>query len=387
MREMARVVATALLFTASAVHAQQYSAVDLGTLGGKFSYGAAINASGQITGYSANASGAWHAFVTNASTDAMSDLGALGGSANQSFGNGINARGQVVGWSDIDSGSQAFVRNPSSAAMSGLGPSNFQSAGYAINDHGQVAGLSYNSGGSAHAVVINSSTNAITDLGTLVGPSGGSVGTGINNAGFVTGWSDAGGGNEHAFLADSKTRSLLDLGTLEGGDGSSYGNGINARGQVTGYSSVTPYTFHAFVTVGKSDTLRDIGTLGGSFSAGYGINDHGEVTGTAARSNGLDVGFLYANGKMIDLNSLLSASQQAQFTIQSGQGINDRGQIVADGIVDATGQRVAFLLNPTGIPAVPNPPSAWMMMLGLGVFAAVFAKRQGVAFPSPRQLS
>src|SRR5262245_20731382 len=70
---------------------------------------------------------------------------------------------------------------------------------------------------------------AITDLGTLGGPS--SYPTGINNAGQVVGWSDTNtSGVTHAFLYQNGT--ITDLGTL--GGAYSAAAGINNAGQVIG---------------------------------------------------------------------------------------------------------------------------------------------------------
>jgi probable HAF family extracellular repeat protein len=74
--------------------ATTYRLTDLGTLGGSSSIGFAVNASGQVTGYSSIADDAeFHAFLWNGAT--MLDLGTLGGESSQ--GAAINASGQVTG--------------------------------------------------------------------------------------------------------------------------------------------------------------------------------------------------------------------------------------------------------------------------------------------------
>jgi hypothetical protein len=69
---------------------------------------------------------------------------------------------------------------------------------------------------------------------------------------------------------------------------------------------------------------------------------------------------LWSNGTATDLNSLVNAA--SGWVLLSANSINDSGQIVGDGIFN--GQKEAFLLTPTPIPA-----AAWLMGSGLfGLF-------------------
>ena len=70
---------------------------DLGTLGGAFSYAAAINEKDQVVGSSDTAAGTSHAFLWQRGT--MTDLGTLGGDF--SYAIAVNARGQVIGVSSL----------------------------------------------------------------------------------------------------------------------------------------------------------------------------------------------------------------------------------------------------------------------------------------------
>jgi probable HAF family extracellular repeat protein len=153
------------------------------------------------------------------------------------------------------------------------------------------------------------------------------------------------------------------------GGTSSYGDGINSNGQVTGYSYINgDNATHAFLY--SNGVMQDLGTFGYSSSYGpesYGraINSSGQVTGSATfHGNGsLDHAFLYSNGQMLDLN-LEIGSAAALYTLVEGEAINDSGLIVVNGVVNATGQNVAFLLTPTS--AVPLPAAIWLVLSGLG---------------------
>src|SRR5688572_107027 len=95
LRAAVALAAAGLLASPAADAATIYN---LGDLGGGQSFGHAINASGQVTGYSHTA-GDPRAFIYSGipgSGGAMHNLGTLG---ENSFGHGINATGQVVGTS------------------------------------------------------------------------------------------------------------------------------------------------------------------------------------------------------------------------------------------------------------------------------------------------
>ena len=96
-------VLLAVLLAALAGNARAATApfipIDLGTLGGSDSAALAVNARGQVVGYSSMTryGAETHAFFWT-QAGGMIDLGTLGGM--NSLAEAVNDRGQVVGWSD-----------------------------------------------------------------------------------------------------------------------------------------------------------------------------------------------------------------------------------------------------------------------------------------------
>lgn len=157
---------------------------------------------------------------------------------------------------------------------------------------------------------------------------------------------------------------MQDLGTLGGTQ--STGTSINNAGQVTGYSTTATGATHAFFY--SNGTMTDLGSLGFD-SFGEGINSEGEVTGYAYTSSGSDPhAFVYRDGALLDLNSLIDPSTPlpSDITLEEGQGINDEGWIVADGIDRGTGEQEAYLLTP-----VPLNPGVWLFASGLCLLCVV----------------
>src|SRR5207244_293840 len=91
----------------------------------------------------------------------------------------------------------------------------------------------------------------------------------------------------------------------------------------------------------------DLGTLGGDNSEAYGVNNFGDIVGYAKDGSGAKHAFIYQNGVMQDLNSLITLG--SGWVLTSAEAINDRGQIVGYG-TSPSGQMHGFLVtltNPT----------------------------------------
>lgn len=189
--------------------------IDLGTLpGGTTSYATGINSGGQITGWSdtiqpgTSSPLTCHAFIyENGQMTDLGNLSATGEFANSSFGMAISATGEVTGWSVTDAlATHAFLY--SGGRMNDLGTlGGSESRGTAINNIGEVVGWSYLPNDSAaHAFLV--SGGPMLDLGTVSGSSN-SFAVGINATGTVIGNSteSTGGGT----FVGSAAGGLVDL--------------------------------------------------------------------------------------------------------------------------------------------------------------------------------
>lgn len=335
------------VLSATPAVAANYTITDLGTLGGVQSHAAAINASGQIAGWSEIAgSSNRHAFLY--SNGAMADLGTLGGAHSQAYA--LNDAGHVTGFSWLSNSSiHAFLYQNS--GMTDLGTLNNQPGlfyGDSINNNDQIIGhgLPYGAGGVVNFFYQN---GTMTNWkATSACPACQAVA--INGQEQITGSLTTGPGVSHAFVYDNGT--ISDLGTLPGGL-TAIGTAINEVGQVVGVSSVSGLSFifqHAFIY--SQGTMKDIADLGVIGSVG-GINDAGQVVGSMAVANSKHA-FVYTNNATWDLNTLIATN--SGWFLEEAADINNAGQITGTGMIN--GQRHAFILTPT---SVPVPGSIWLL--------------------------
>lgn len=187
----------------------------------------------------------------------------------------------------------------------------FSSSALGINDSAEVVGGAEMSGGNLHAFRYSSDT--MSDLGTLGGSS--SIASGLNNAGLIVGSSQrtVGDATTHAFLYSAG--SMSDLGTL--GGAASNATAINTNGQIVGSAQTPASAFHAFLY--ENGAMRDLGTLGGVESMATAINDAGQVAGSSQTTGSDYHAFLYTAGTMTDISPS---------TVAMAASMNNRGHIV-----------------------------------------------------------
>lgn len=223
---LAVLAVAAALPAAAAAPATTYTITNLGSLGQGTSNGSAINASGQVTGYSYLSTlvptpqcppvygntkktcveHPWHAFFY--SNGQMTDVGTLSGDF--SYGSAINRSGWVAGGSATKNGGyDAFVWN-----------------GQKMLDLGQQAPLK------------GSSSSA----------------TGINDSGQVVGYYAASSGPDRAFLYSNGTVTSLPEPGFTGSSGCAAA-AINNTGQIAGACTDTGGTYH--LVLWQNGTVRD----------------------------------------------------------------------------------------------------------------------------------
>ena len=138
-------------------------------------------------------------------------------------------------------------------------------------------------------------------------------------------------GDVQPLLADAPEYEVIDLGTLGGQHSDAYG--INNNGQIVGSARNANNQNRAFLY--EDGSMQDLGTLmpdNSGRSAAYGINNSGDITGFAAADapvySGTAVGFIYSGGTMSALGALPTTWSDDYISL--GRAINDSGVIAVN---------------------------------------------------------
>jgi probable HAF family extracellular repeat protein len=344
-----------LALLAPAASAQDYTVIDLGTLGGKSSGAFAINANGQITGTARTAAGHQHAFLYQNGT--MQDLGTLGGKS--SAGLAINIKGQITGYANTaDEIQHAFMYDGS---MTDLGTLNgYSSRGTGINDAGQITGWT-----DVESFVY--SAGAMSQIPNVAGfPESRVVSSAINDSGQVTGIMleifDNYIYDEQPILFDGTTTKFL--GSTEV-DHDSQPAAINDAGVIAG-EGVLNGNYAVMRTNGH---FKNLGVPAGyARSAAFGMNAVSEVVGDTYKTAPGPEHAMFYNSLlgMLDLNT--SINSNSGWTLKSARGINVHGQIVGEGVIQ--GHKHGYLLKPNALGILRK----YIFQLAIGIEGCIQCK-------------
>jgi len=354
----------------------RYTITDLGTLhGGAFSQPFFINRYGLVSGSSSLPDGNQHAVLWL--EELKLDIGAPGLGGPNSIAFGDNERFQSAGEAETstpDPNGEDFCgfgthltclpflwQHGVMTPLPTLGGNN--GVAYAINNRGEVAGVAENTTPDTacpvpqvlHFYAVVWEKGVIHKLPTFGGDPDG-VAQQINDNGEVVGGSGTCATFNpislynlvpvHALLWEKGK--ATDLGNLGGKTGQAGGNiayDINNQGQVVGNSDLpSDTTFHAFLWTRRT-AMQDLGTLSGDVaSLSISINDAGSVIGASIDASGNPRAFLWENGVMTDLNTLIAGD--SPLYLLTGCSINSRGEITGLGLT-STGEIHTYLASPT----------------------------------------
>jgi probable HAF family extracellular repeat protein len=182
------------------------------------------------------------------------------------------------------------------------------------------------------------------------------VASAINASGLIAGSSNYSIYNNGAYVSSGmhatewQDGTITDLGGLQGADYSA-AYAVNSSGDVVGGSRTDPSSgapTHAFLY--QQGAMTDLGTLAGdSTSSADSINDSGQMVGVS-QSDTASRAFLYENGQMYDLNSLIDPASPlvGLVTLDEAVSVSSNGWIAVNGTDSRDpGWERAFLLIPS----------------------------------------
>jgi probable HAF family extracellular repeat protein len=347
--------------------AQTYRVTELGTLGGSTSTVYGINSSGQAVGSSTTAGDAnTHAFLYD--NGKMTDLGTLGGATSEAFA--INDAGAVVGYSSTASlTNHATIWNSGSASDLDSGDTS-SSYAYAINNVGQIVGAvgGVRNPAPNYAACDNGmATIWIGGIGTALpplNPGAHSVAYAINDSGQIAGCAES--LVNGTFYGATWTNGVItQLGVFAGNAGAAFA--VNSAGLIVGEANDG-----AFDEATLWSGITPQGLAGFAPSHAYAINAAEQMVGTddmtdATNGNRATL-WLSAGTVNTDLNSAISPQDGLANTLLDAVAINATGSIVANGVVNATGEKHAYLLTPlVGPPTATLSASPSSVMVGQSI--------------------
>lgn len=340
---------------ASKVH---YKLTDIGDLTrtrkASVTFASAINDSGDIVGQSFNDQLKGRAFIwQKGRMSDLGDIGLLGGFPASLSAFAVNKHDAVVGTA-MGTGSNTTTRAFlwKKGLMLDIGTLRGQGQGVfasAINSKGDIVGAGFRSPGDLRALrwilgALPVELRGLPDGRVAV------QAFGVSDKGDIVGYLSPGGNVSFAHAFIYKNGKFTDLGVLPGTT-LSFANAVNERGQVVGQSlnTLVPDTGRAFLW--EAGAMLDLGAAAPSHnrSEARAINKKGVVVGTSGVST-LSLAWIWNEGVTTNLNTLIDSKDpnRAFVTLTKANGINDKGEIAAQGIDRRLGAANirSYLLSP-----------------------------------------
>jgi probable HAF family extracellular repeat protein len=354
----------------------------------------AINASGAMTGAYADQAGVAHGFVdangTFTSFDAFNEAG-----LNPKFGwfqgtagISIDTAGDVAGaYIDGNNAYHGFVREASTGAITTFDDPNAPTATssrgtfpLSINNAGQVVGTRDDTTSFYHGFLYTIATGTFTEIDEP-NAANGTTPLSINDAGTVTGRYADSSGNRHGFIAIPPYLSPSDYTSFDvSGAATNTGKGgdfsgtipmsIDTAGDVTGSFTDSNLVRHGFIRTASgtittfdvpgANTTSQSGTIGGTLPMGFDPTGN-YIVGMYTDSTGLGHGFVYSQ-------PLTGSGSFATFTppnMTTSTAVPIQGAVFS---VNASGTVVGFYLDSNlaahgfqYTPSATPPPSGFTL--------------------------
>jgi probable HAF family extracellular repeat protein len=301
--------------------APRYSYINIGSLANRGATATDINIHGEVVGMSLPDATSSYNHAFHYANGVMTDLGTLGGRASEA--STIRDDGVIFG-SSHTSPTQTVGGNPfiyQAGVMTNVG---FSTLGvYDLNSSDAFVGWEFTSPGYTGYVYDGGVKTYIPTLGGRD-----SYALGLNDEGVAVGFSHSSSGDLHAIrFVNDQTE---DLGTL--GGTYSEAAAINSHGHIAGSSTVSPDSEELHLFVYRDGIMTDLGTTDGDVYV-EDITDSGLIVGKIDRFlSGVNGGFLYADGQIWDLNSIV-ADLPAGWQLGTARAINELGQFVVGSLL------------------------------------------------------
>jgi probable HAF family extracellular repeat protein len=306
----------------------RYHVTEIGTLGGPATaFPVAINNHGVVVGKAPGSNYVDRPFVWK---DGVSrDLGIGRGEFSGGIALDINDAGEIVATATVENFEHGYlVRATESIDLNvQTGERIYPTA---INNQGLVVGFVPRG---FNTLAISWSNGVLRMLGELE-TGGGSLAYDVNSWGDIL---------VRAPLSSAPEDSIFSVVVRDGQWNFINGIGglfMNDRGDIAGG---TGGVIHAALY--RNGTVLDLGALDDDiWSWPHGMNNFGEVVGYSDDRSETPRAFVYTDGEMQDLNTLVGPRSGWNFWVANA--INDRGQIV--GVGNYKGRESGFLLTPIG---------------------------------------